>query len=167
MERTLILGVGNPLMADEGIGIEAVRVLNERFKFPENIELVDGGTKGLELLRFFDDVKNLIIIDAIFVSGKSAGEIVLIEKDRVKYYLKSKMSVHDIGLEDLFSVLEFTGKMPENVLIIGMVPEKIEFSYGLSDTVKGKMEELIKEVLKQINRLEAKENVDECSPNTL
>ncbi len=167
MERTLILGVGNPLMADEGIGVEAVKILNERFKFPENIELVDGGTKGLELLRFFDDVKNLIIIDAVFVSGKSAGEIVLIEKVRIKYYLKSKMSVHDIGLDDLFSVLEFTGKTPENVLIIGMVPEKIEFSYGLSDTVKGKMEELIKEVLKQINRLEAKENVDECSSNTL
>jgi len=154
-------------MADEGIGVEAVKILSDKYRFSENVEIVDGGTKGLELLRFFDNVKNLIIVDAVYVSGKSTGEIVLIEKDRIKYYLKSKMSVHDIGLDDLFSVLEFTGKMPENVMIVGMVPEKIEFSYGLSDTVREKMEELIKEILKQIKRFEEKENVDECSSNTL
>ncbi len=165
MEKTLILGVGNPLMSDEGLGIEAVRMLLDRYRFSENIEIVDGGTQGLELLQYFDNVKNLIIIDAVYSKNKKAGEILKIPKEKIKYYLKTKMSVHDIGLEDVISALDLLDKLPEKIVIIGMIPEKIEFSYGLSDTVNKKLPFLIKEVLKQIKEWKAGDirNVDECS----
>ncbi len=168
MGRTLVLGVGNPLIADEGLGVEAVNLLREKYRFKENIEIVDGGTKGLELLRFFENVENLIIVDAVYVKGKRAGDIVRIEKEKIKYYLKNKMSVHDIGIDDLISVLEFTGRMPKRVVLIGMVPEKIEFFYGLSKTVETKLEALVKEVVKQLEKWNIKvlTDVDECSSYT-
>ena len=168
MDKTLILGVGNPLMSDEGIGIEAVKILLDKYKFPENVEIIDGGTQGLELLQYFENVKNLIIIDAVYSSKRKAGEIVVIPKENIKYYLKTKMSVHDVGLEDVISALDLIGQVPENMVIIGMIPEKIEFQVGLSETVKQSMENLVEEVLNQIRKWNVGEieNVNECSPDT-
>ncbi len=167
MEKTLILGVGNPLMADEGIGVEAVKILLEKYKFPENVEVIDGGTQGLELLQYFQNVKNLLIIDAVYFSKRKSGEIIKIPKEKIKYYLKTKMSVHDIGLEDIISALDLTGTLPENIVIIGMIPEKIQFSYGLSDTVKSNMDNLINEILNQLKKWNTGEikNANECSSN--
>ncbi len=168
MEKTLILGVGNPLMSDEGIGIEAVEILLNKYKFPENVEIIDGGTQGLELLQHFDSVKNLIIVDAVYSSKKKSGEIIKIPKEKIKYYLKTKMSVHDVGLEDVISVLDLLNKMPENIIIIGMIPEKLEFSYGLSEKIKNRLPFLINEVLNQLKEWNVGEieNVNECSSNT-
>ncbi len=168
MDKTLILGIGNPLMSDEGIGIEAVKILLDRYKFSENVEIIDGGTQGLELLQYFENVKNLIIIDAVYTSKRKAGEIVVIQKENIKYYLKTKMSVHDIGLEDIISALDLIGQVPENMVIIGIIPEKIELQVGLSETVKQSMENLVEEVLNQIRKWDVGEieNVNECSSNT-
>ncbi len=167
MDKTLILGVGNPLMSDEGLGIQAIKILLSDYKFSENIEIIDGGTQGLELLQYFDNVKNLIIIDAVYSSKRKAGDIIKIQKEKIKYYLITKMSVHDIGLEDVISALDLLGKTPENIIIIGMIPERLEFSYGLSKTIKENLENLIKEVINQIKKWNAGEieYVNECNTN--
>jgi hydrogenase maturation protease len=167
LKKTLVLGVGNPLMSDEGLGIEAVKILYDKYNFPKNVEVIDGGTQGLELLQHFDNVKNLIIIDTVYFSKRKPGDIIKISKEEIKYYLKTKMSVHDVGLEDIISALDLLGKLPENIVIIGMIPEKLDFSYGLSETVKANLNKIITAVINQIKEWEVGElnNVDECDTN--
>ncbi|NPA51995.1 MAG: hydrogenase maturation protease [Aquificae bacterium] len=150
MEKTLILGVGNLLISDEGLGIETINILLENYQFPNNVEIIDGGTQGLELLQYFDDVQNLLIIDAISSKEKKAGSIIKIPKEKINYYLDTKISAHDIGLIDIISALDFTGKLPKNITILGIVPEKLEFEYGLSPKIKENLQNLVNEVINQL-----------------
>ena len=150
MEKTLILVVGNTLMSDDGIGPEAVTILLKKYNFPKYIKIIDGGTQGLELFHYFEGIKNLAIIDAISSVDHKPGEVVKISKGKIARYFTTKISSHDIGLHDIISSLDLLNKVPENMIIIGMVPNELYFSYGLSDVVKNNIGKLIAEILEQL-----------------
>ena len=156
--KNLIIGIGNTLMSDDGLGAYVIDLLSKQYSIPDHIMLVDGGTQGVELFNYFDQVENVIIIDAILSKDKVPGSVVKIEKENIFNTLVQKMSVHEIRITDLLSSLELLGKTPENICMIGIVPEKLEFSYGLSNCVKENIDKVIPKIFEQLKEWKIIEN---------
>lgn len=149
--KTLILGVGNILQKDEGIGVRAVEILQERFGIRDDVRIIDGGTMGLDLLPFIEGYDKILIIDAVNTDGKP-GTIIRIEGDAVPRFLSTKLSVHQIGLPDMLSAATMMGIMPEEVCLIGIQPETIETGIELSESIERKMEDIITAVLETLEK---------------
>jgi hydrogenase maturation protease len=142
MTNTVILGVGNLLLTDDGVGIHAIQKLQADYSLPAGVQVVDGGTCGLDLLQFLEGVDHLIIIDAAKL-GKAPGSIVRLEGDQVPAYLALKTSPHEIGLPELLFTARLTDIYPERVVIFGVQPESIETHLGLTPAVAARLEELV------------------------
>ena len=142
MTKILVLGIGNLLLTDDGVGIRAIQLLEERYALPEEVQVVDGGTCGLDLLQFLEGVDHLVIIDAARL-GKTPGSIARMEDDQVPAYLALKTSPHEIGLPELLFTARLTDIYPPKVVVLGMQPESIETSLGLTPAVAAHLEELV------------------------
>ena len=142
MTKTVILGVGNLLLTDDGVGIHAIQKLQADYALPAGVQVVDGGTCGLDLLQFLEGVDHLIIIDAAKL-GKAPGSIARLEGDQVPAYLALKTSPHEIGLPELLFTARLTDIYPERVVIFGVQPESIETHLGLTPAVAAILEELV------------------------
>lgn len=142
MTKTLVLGIGNLLLTDDGVGIRAIQLLEERYALPEEVQVVDGGTCGLDLLQFLEGVDHLVILDAASL-GKIPGSIVRMEGDQVPAYLALKTSPHEIGLPELLFTARLTDIYPPRVVVLGMQPESIETSLGLTPAVAAHLDELV------------------------
>lgn len=150
--RVLVLGIGNILMMDEGVGIRAIEEIQNRFQFQEDVELLDGGTSGIELLSYISKRDNLIIIDAI-KAGYPPGTVLRVEGKDVPACFRMRISPHQLGLSDLLLAATLTGEMPRSVVLFGIEPKRIELGLGLSDEVKANFDKLISEVIKEIRGL--------------
>lgn len=150
MIKTLVLGVGNILLGDEGIGVHALNEIKQRYSFNPEVEIIDGGTMGLDLLPFIEGRKNLLILDAVNL-GKSPGVIQVIEGNNIPKILRTKLSVHQIGLPDMLAAAEIMGIVPEELCLIGIQPETIETGIGLSESVESRMDDIISAVLKKLD----------------
>jgi len=131
-------------MGDDGLGVHAVKIL-KNLNLPENIEIIDGGTKGLDLLTYLENKDALIIIDAINFN-KKPGELIILKDDDIKNYFRIKFSMHEIGLGDLISAADLLDILPEKIIILGFQPEKIELTTELSETLKDNLPLLIENV---------------------
>lgn len=132
--HVVVLGVGNPLMGDDGFGIEAVQRLQERWLLPAAVHCVDGGTWGMALLPEFDAADVLIVLDAIDCD-RAPGTIVRISGDNVPRRLPPHLSPHEINLHELFALADLRGTMPEMVVAIGVQPERVDWEVGLTACV--------------------------------
>jgi hydrogenase maturation protease len=130
--RPLILGVGNLLMGDEGIGVAAIRHLEE-MGFAEHAELVDGGTSGFHLLGLFRDRQHIILIDAA-TDGRPAGTVSLIHP-RYASDFPPTLTAHDIGLKDLLESAALLGDLPEVDLITISIADLALMTMDLSPVV--------------------------------
>ncbi len=140
--------MGNTLLSDEGLGVKAVELLRS-FDFYPQVELMDGGTLGIDLLYFLDGCERLIIIDAI-LGGQEPGSLYRIEGEDVKAYFKQKVSAHELGIQEVLALMELTGKSPKEVCIMGIEPYSFDVSTELSLVVKEKMPELIRMVIEKL-----------------
>lgn len=131
---TLVLGLGNLVMQDDGAGVHVVRHLSDWYRFPEGVGILDGGTLGLDLLPKLEGVERLIVVDAV-ECGKSPGELVRLAGDDVPIALATKVSPHQMGLKDLLAVAELQGVLPTEVVLAGIQPATTEMGMELSDEV--------------------------------
>jgi hydrogenase maturation protease len=111
MVRALVMGVGNVLLSDEGVGVRIIEELEHRYRFPEEVEILDGGTSGIELLRFFDERDHLIIVDAVS-ADHPPGTVMRIEGADVPATFETRITPHQLGLSDLLATAKLTGQMP-------------------------------------------------------
>lgn len=148
-EKITILGIGNTLYADEGVGIHLLPKLQETLSDVENIEYIDGSTEGMQLLGPVEGTDALIVIDAID-AGKAPGEVITVEKDQIPSFNGIKMSVHQIGFQEVVSAAGLRDRLPERMVLIGIQPDSLELGSELSETVRQKLPELIARVKKQI-----------------
>lgn len=147
--KVAIVGVGNILLQDEGVGVQAIEKLRERFEFPEDVSIIDGGTMGLDLLPFIEDTDRLILIDAIDLK-KEPGSIGIIEDKKVPAVMKTKISPHQIGLSDLFAVMRLLEKEPERISVIGVQPKSVQTGTELSAQVRQSLNDLIGAIIDKL-----------------
>ncbi len=130
-KNTLIIGMGNVLMQDEGVGVRAVEELECRYLIPTGLTVVDGGTTGMGLFEPIRNCDHLIVADAVN-TGDPAGSVVRIVNEAVPAFFQTKLSNHQLGLSDLLALLALKNETPEHVAIIGMVPYSLENKLGLT-----------------------------------
>ena len=133
--QVLILGVGNILMGDEGVGVRAVECLKTNYEIPENVEIIDGGTLGFELLDYIENKDIVYIIDAVQKQDLSPGEVICVDLKSQPNFYNFKISPHQIGISDLLHMATFFDKLPQKIQLIGIVPQIIEPCLELSDVV--------------------------------
>ena len=144
-----VFGIGNILLSDDGVGVHAVNKLVSEYQFPANVELIDGGTKGLDLLPLFENRDRVLIIDAANFK-KEPGTIDIIEGEKIPSFLSSKLSVHQIGLPDMLFAAKLMDIMPDGMCLISIQPLSRETSAEMSDLISGKMGELIGRVIDKL-----------------
>jgi len=147
--NALVLGIGNILLSDEGVGVRAVEALNENYVFPEGVDLIDGGTAGFELLSMISNREHLIIIDAI-ACGQEPGTVVRIEGDDVRATFSERISPHQLGISDVLAACSLTGEMPGNLVLFGVEPKDMQTSLNLSDEVAASLPKLIDSVAREL-----------------
>jgi hydrogenase maturation protease len=137
----LVLGVGNLLLSDEGVGVRGLEEFEQRFEVPSAVELLDGGTSGMELLGYLQGRDALIILDAV-TCGKQPGSIVRMEGDQVPALFRRKISPHQLGLSDLLAAARLTDSLPKTVVLLGVEPKELGTGLRLSPEVARALEDL-------------------------
>jgi hydrogenase maturation protease len=144
-----LIGLGNILMRDEGIGVHAVEALRKKYDFPDRIRLLDGGTMGLDLLPYIEGMEGILFIDALDLE-KEPGTMAVLEEDEIPSILQPAFSFHQVGLSDLLFAAEFMGMKPSKIALIGIQPEKIETGLTLSETLNENFGKLLETILEKL-----------------
>jgi hydrogenase maturation protease len=151
MSKIVVIGVGNPLLGDEGLGIAVVKRLKDE-KLPVEAELVDGGTDSLDALIDSKDSKCVIVVDAID-GGVEPGTLIRLTGDELlKTNSLPLISLHQLGLKESLCLAELSGFDRKKLSVIGMQPASLAPSEELSAVVKEKMDELINWIKEEIRR---------------
>ena len=148
----LVLGIGNVLLTDEGIGVRALNELERRYTFPENVELLDGGTAGIELLRHIRNRDYLIIIDAMKFN-QEPGTVTRVEGNDVPAAFRTRISPHQLGLSDLLAAAMLTDELPPNLVLYGVEPENLDIGLNLTDTVEASVEKLTGAIIEELRSI--------------
>lgn len=150
--RITVLGVGNILFGDEGFGVRVIEKMRDRCEFPQEVNLVDGGVLGLNLLGTISAADYLIIVDAILNKGKP-GDIYRLEGDQIPKRILAKNSLHQVDLLEALTLCQALDKAPETV-IIGVEPADIEtMQIEMTPIIQSKVDEMIDLVLAELDRL--------------
>jgi len=151
-QLVVILGVGNILHSDDGIGIKILKYLDSQYEFPEDVSLVDGGTVGAQLDTSIVNKDWVIIIDALDVKG-DPGEVKLLSGDAfINRPSATKMSPHQVGFLDLVQMMRMEGTEPKQLDLIGVIPANTDNGIELTPEVENAMDDAIErllEILKQ------------------
>lgn len=150
--RIIVLGVGNILLSDEGVGVRAVDKLQRDFVLPAGVEVIDGGTTGMEMLEDLAGADHILIVDAVR-SGNAPASIVRIAGEQVPVFFRTKLSPHQIGLSDVLATLVLTGEQPGGVTVIGVEPVSLETSMALSPQVEAVLPEVVSLVVEELRQL--------------
>ncbi len=149
----IVLGVGNILLKDEGVGVRVVEELERRYDFPDNVRVVDGGTQGLWLMATLQEAHHLIVVDAVNGGGQP-GTVYRLEKKDLPTGLRAKQSAHDSDLVEALNLCKLLETEPETVVVVGIEPADIQpFGLELTDAVSSKVEHLIGNVLNELRNL--------------
>jgi hydrogenase maturation protease len=148
--KITILGIGNTLFSDEGVGIHVLPLVEEELKGFENIEIIEGLTDGMRLLGPVEDSENLIIIDAIN-AGVEPGTIITLVGDEIPAYFGIKMSVHQMGFQEVLMAAKLRERYPKQIVMYGMQPSSLELGVELTETNEKKLVELKDVVINQVN----------------
>jgi hydrogenase maturation protease len=151
VKKTLVLGLGNILLGDEGVGVRVVERLESLYHFPEGTQVLDGGTLALDLLPYVEDTDRLVVIDAVDM-GAEPGKVVRIADEEVPTFLSIKVSPHQMGLADILSASRLRDLYPEELVLWGVQPGVIEATLELSAPVTAQMAALVDGVLADLSR---------------
>lgn len=147
----LILGIGNYLMGDEGVGVHTAMRLQQMNLTDNEVEIVDGGTGGFHLLQYFEEHETVILIDAT-LDGNTPGTIRLIEPRFAKDFPRA-MSTHDIGLRDMVNALQLMNKMPHIYLFVVSIETIQQQGIELTQPIERAMPALLDQVLELRGKL--------------
>jgi hydrogenase maturation protease len=152
MPRTYVLGLGNTLMGDDGFGPAVVRAFDALYECDAQVEIVDLGTPGLDLTPWFADTPHLIIIDTVRAALPPGSVRVYEKADLMKAAPLARISPHDPGVKETLATLEFAGRAPQDVIVIGAVPEKVTMSLELSETVQRAVPHAVQAIVQTLGR---------------
>lgn len=141
--RKLVLGLGNTLNKDEGLGVHAVKALELQLGEIEGLEYVDGGVLGLNLLPWVEESNHLLILDAIN-ARKEPGTVIEMTGDQIPMYTGIKMSDHQITFQEVLGLAKFREKLPQNLHLIGAQPVDLAVGLDLSPQIASIIPEIVR-----------------------
>ena len=144
--------MGNILLEDEGLGIHALRLLQQRYELPPDVEFLDGGTSGMALVDMISRRKHLLVLDAV-QTGDPPGTLVRMSDEDVPVYFGLRITPHQLGLSDVLASLKFADEQPGNVTVLGLVPQSLEMSLDLSDHISLRLDQLVEAAASELVRL--------------
>ncbi len=150
--QVVLLGVGNVLMSDEGVGVHAVNALEQGYGFPDGVRCVDGGTSTQALLGDLEHLDHLIVLDAV-TSGAAPATLLRLEGAAVPAACITRLSPHQVGISDLLATLTLLGRAPKHVVQLGVEPELLTLDLNLSPRVAARVPELVAQVLDELTRV--------------
>jgi hydrogenase maturation protease len=147
--RVVVLGVGNILLSDEGVGVRAIEDLGRAYALPPEVELIDGGTSAMELL---DDLANcdLLIIADCVRAGRPPGHLLRLVDDEIPALFRTKLSPHQVGLPEVLATLVITNEAPRRTVLFGVEPESLATGMGLTVTVAATLPHLVTALAREI-----------------
>jgi hydrogenase maturation protease len=148
----LVLGLGNVLLGDDGLGAAAVARVERNYRIPAGVSLEDGGTLGLSLLGLLAESDHVILVDAVR-TGSPPGTLVQIGGEDVMDAVRERLSPHQVGVADLLDAARLIGRYPSTVTLLGLVPEAIDLSVVRSGSVEGKLDELVEAIVREVQSL--------------
>ena len=153
----LVLGVGNLVMTDDGVGVIVVQKLEREYLLPPEVDVMDGGTLGLDILPRLEGIDKLILVDAV-ETGKAPGTCIRLAGDEIPFALETKLSPHQMGLKDLLTVSLLMGHAPKEMVLIGVQPDSIEMGTELTLAVEVQVQSMLNAVLTELKNwgIEAK-----------
>jgi hydrogenase maturation protease len=129
--RAVVLGVGNILLSDEGIGVHAVNSLAARYEIPPEVEIIDGGTSAMDCLDRIAEADLLLIADCVR-GGREAGSLARLGDGELQAFFRTRISPHQVGLSDVLATLALHGLSPARTVLIGAEPKSL--ALGLEPT---------------------------------
>ena len=151
--KYVVLGLGNTLHSDDGVGPQAVERMRSDARVPEDVALIEGGTLGLELLPYVWDCSYLLVLDAVDV-GQPPGTLVRLSSQELQT-LSGRGSVHQLGVADLLVALRVLARRPPTVVLLGVQPATSDWGTELSPAVEAAVGSLVEAAVAELTRLEA------------
>jgi hydrogenase maturation protease len=151
--RKVVLGLGNTLNRDEGVGVQALSFLTARLGPHPDIEILDGGTLGLNLLPLVESCSHLLVLDAIN-AGKQPGAVVELRRDEIPLYAGVKLSEHQITFQEVLGLAHMRGKLPLRLHMIGVQPADMTLGLDLSSVVQDALPLLVERALAVLHEWE-------------
>jgi len=151
-DETLILGIGNTLLTDEGAGIHALNQLQSEYSDIPNLTFIDGGTLSFTLAVWIEDCSNLIVFDATELHQPAGTVDVFVGSAMDEFLGTTKRSAHEVGLIDLMDISRLTDHLPKNRALIGIQPDKMDWGMEPTVTVKNALDKAVSEAVKLINQ---------------
>lgn len=147
--RAVILGVGNILLSDEGMGVHAVNALEQRYELPPEAEAIDGGTSAMDCLDRIASADLLLIADCVR-AGREPGALVRIGGDELNAFFLTKISPHQVGISDVLATLNLHGLAPARTVLIGAQPESLALGMELTPTLAAKLPEMVEMLVAEL-----------------
>jgi hydrogenase maturation protease len=144
-----VIGLGNPIMGDDGFGLAVLRRVQECWQVPSDVELLDGGTWGMRLLPMIEGARRVLVLDAID-AGASPGASIVLEGADLPRYFSHKLSPHQIDLREVLGLAELRGTLPDELVAIGAQPERVELCAELSPALAGRVDEIAEQVVARL-----------------
>ena len=133
--RTLVLGVGNPLMSDDGVGLRVLEALSGQQPALDDVDYLDAGTLSLLLLPRFEHCDALLVLDAAQLGGSPGDLRVLHGADMDAFFRNARGSVHEVGIRDLLDAARLTGTLPSRRAFVGVQPQRVAIGSSLSPSL--------------------------------
>lgn len=148
-EKVVLIGLGNILLRDEGVGVQAIRAVQERCQWPSHLEIVDGGTAGLDLLPYIEGRDRVLFVDAVNFN-REPGYIGVLENEEIPALFARKETLHHLGLLDVLAAAQLLGVAPREVCLIGIQPAVMETGLELSELLQARLELLVGRIIAKL-----------------
>jgi hydrogenase maturation protease len=147
----LVIGIGNPLLSDDGVGLQLLEKIDEKFDH-DSVEFIDGGTQGIALLGRLENRQAIIFLDAVSLDAKP-GTVHYLSKEEVLSIDSKQTTAHEGNATQILKTALLTGDLPKNISVIGIEPEKLKTDIGLSETVTNALPEALELIENTINKI--------------
>ena len=148
-----VLGLGNVLMGDDALGPWVVEELLARWEFPEGVSVVDVGTPGLDLTPYLADADTILLVDTVKADAPPGTLRIYDREQLLRHPPPPRLSPHDPGLTEALLSLDFAGAAPRDIVLIGVVPERVAKGVGLTPRVRQSVPAVVAEVIERLRAL--------------
>ena len=149
--KVTLIGLGNILLRDEGVGVHALKALEERYEIPPELEIVDGGTCGLDLLPYIENRDAVLFVDAVNFH-REPGHVGILEDQEIPSLFAPKDSLHHLGLMDILATAQLLDIMPRQVCLIGIQPQIIEPGLELGELMRERIPLLLTHISTRLRK---------------